>query len=74
MARRTNYGFDKRQKEKQKQEKAEKKRQLRQERKEAREAGQITVDDTMVIAPVDPADLGLDDAGDEAKKDEEPGE
>lgn len=60
MARRTNYGFDKRQKEKQRQEKQEKKRLLRQERKELKETGEITTDDTMVIAPLDPADLGLD--------------
>jgi hypothetical protein len=61
MARRTSYGFDKRQKEKQRQEKAEKKRLLRQERKDAREAGEITADDTMPIAPLDPTDLGLDE-------------
>ncbi|RKZ13690.1 hypothetical protein DRQ53_05955 [bacterium] len=62
MARRTNFGFDKRQKEKLKQEKAAKKRERRQERKEAREAGEITIEDSLVIAPVDPADLGLPDA------------
>ena len=45
MARRTNYGFDKRQKEKQRQEKQAQKRQLRQERKEARESGEITEDE-----------------------------
>jgi hypothetical protein len=61
MARRTNYGFDKRQKEKLRQEKQEKKRLARQERKEARESGEITADDTMLIAPLDPADLGLDE-------------
>lgn len=72
MARRTNYGFDKRQREKQKQAKAEKKRLERQERKEARESGEITQDDTMLIAPLDPADLGLpaeeDDSSDEDEK------
>ena len=59
MARRTNYGFDKRQKEKQRQEKQEQKRQARQERKEARESGELTEDDSMLIAPIDPSDLGL---------------
>jgi hypothetical protein len=72
MARRTNYGFDKRQKEKQRQEKQAQKRQLRQERKEARESGEITEDDTMLIAPVDPADLGLpsEDDGEDDEKEE----
>ena len=72
MARRTNYGFDKRQKEKMRQAKAEKKRLERAERKEAREAGEITQDDSMLIAPLDPADLGLPaaetDAQDEDKE------
>ena len=72
MARRTNYGFDKRQKEKQRQAKAEKKRLERAERKEARESGEITQDDSMLIAPIDPADLGLppEDEG-ESSDDEE---
>jgi hypothetical protein len=59
MARRTNYGFNKRQKEKQKAEKAERKREKKLERKEGDEADQVVPgDDT--IAPIDPADLGLD--------------
>jgi len=74
MARRTNYGFDKRQKEKMRQAKAEKKRLERAERKEAREAGEITQDDSMLIAPLDPSDLGLpaeaDDAPDKDEKSE----
>jgi hypothetical protein len=59
MARRTNYTFDKRQKEKQKAEKAQKKRERRQEKKEMRESGETTAEDNMVIAPLDPEDLGL---------------
>lgn len=71
MARRTNYGFDKRQKEKMRQAKAEKKRLERAERKEAREAGEITQDDSMLIAPLDPTDLGLPaEEGDAPDKDE----
>jgi hypothetical protein len=61
MARRTNYGFNKRQKEKQKAEKAELKREKKRERKEAEEAGEIAPEDDLTIAPIDPADLGLDD-------------
>lgn len=63
MARRTNFGFDKRQKEKLKQEKAAKKRERRLERKEARDSGEATAEDSLVIAPLDPADLGLDPEG-----------
>lgn len=59
MARRTNYSFNKRQKEKLKQEKAEKKREKRLERKAMEEAGEIPPDEDPTIAPIDPADLGL---------------
>lgn len=64
MARRTNYGFNKRQKEKQKQEKAERKREKRLERSAAEESGdvvEIAPEDDPSIAPIDPADLGLTD-------------
>lgn len=61
MAKRTNFGFNKRQKEKQKQEKAALKRERRQERKNAEEAGEITPENDPMIAPVDPKDLGLED-------------
>lgn len=72
MARRTNYGFDKRQKEKHRQAKAEKKRLERLERKEARESGEITRDDSMLIAPLEPEDLGLPaEEDDSAKKETE---
>ena len=71
MARRTSYGFDKRQKEKARQEKAEKKRLLRQERKEARETGEITLEDSMLIAPIDPADLGLPDDEEDKNSEED---
>ena len=70
MARKTNYNFDKRQREKQRMDKAEKKRLARLERKEARESGEITEDDTMVIAPIDPADLGLSGDDESLKSDE----
>ena len=71
MARRTNYGFDKRQKEKMRQAKAEKKRLERLERKEARESGEITRDDSMLIAPLDPEDLGLPAEEKDAKDEDE---
>lgn len=71
MARRTNYGFNKRQKEKQKQEKAERKREKRLEKTAAEEAAAeggvegetpepTIVDDPSIVA-IDPADLGLND-------------
>lgn len=56
MARRSNYGFEKRQKEKLKAEKKAKKLEKRQERKDAVEGG----DEDPMIAPIDPADLGLE--------------
>lgn len=56
MARRTNYTFNKKLKEKEKAEKAERKRERRLERKEAEANGQADPD----IIPIDPADLGLD--------------
>lgn len=58
MARRTNYGFEKRKKEKEKQERALKKRERKQERKDAEEAG-LTPETDPSIVPIDPADLGL---------------
>jgi len=61
MARRTNYGFEKRKKEKEKQERALKKRERRLERKEAEEAGKLDPDFDPSIVPIDPADLGLAD-------------
>jgi hypothetical protein len=61
MAKRTNFGFNKRQKEKQKAEKAALKREKRLERKSAEEAGEITPENDPMIAPIDPADLGLKD-------------
>ena len=61
MARRTNYTFDKRVKEKKKAEKAERKREKRLERKAAEEAGEVEPTKGPEIAPIDPADLGLTD-------------
>ncbi len=62
MARRPNYGFEKRQKEKQKAAKAERKREKRQEKKEAEEAARkLDPDHDPTVAEIDPADLGLDD-------------
>ena len=62
MAKRTNFGFNKRQKEKQKQEKAARKREKRLERKTAGEEGEVSPENDPTIAPVDPADLGLDES------------
>lgn len=59
MARRSNYGYEKRMKEKLKAEKKAKKREKKQEKKEGEEG----TDDPM-IAPIDPADLGLESTGD----------
>lgn len=68
MARRSNYGFEKRQKEKLKAEKKAKKLEKRQERKDAG----VEAEDDPMIAPIDPADLGLDaEAGEAAEKQEE---
>lgn len=61
MARRPNFGFDKRQKEKQKREKKAQKREKKMERKEAEAAGEIEPQDGPEIAPIDPTDLGLDE-------------
>lgn len=76
MARRTNYSFEKRKKEKEKQERAQKKRERKLERKEAQEAGELDPDFDPSIAPIDPADLGLepraDSSDDEAPEDEKP--
>jgi hypothetical protein len=58
MARRTNYTFNKKKKEREKAEKAERKRERRLERKEAEENGTSQGDPDII--PIDPADLGLD--------------
>ncbi len=58
MAKRTNYGFNKRQKEKQKQEKAERKREQRLARKEGEGEDAVVPEDPDIV-PIDPADLGL---------------
>lgn len=64
MARRPNYGFEKRQKEKRKQAKAERKKEMKEQRKEAAANGEIENPDTPYddpdIVPIDPSDLGLD--------------
>ncbi|HKK69745.1 MAG TPA: hypothetical protein VKA86_00910 [Candidatus Krumholzibacteria bacterium] len=59
MARRSNYGFEKRQKEKLKREKKQKKLERKLEKKESEANGEAGEDPS--IAPIDPADLGLDD-------------
>jgi len=62
MARRANYGYEKRLKEKKKAEKREKKREEKQARKEAEENGTAPTleGEDPTIAPIDPADLGLE--------------
>lgn len=63
MARRANYGYEKRLKEKKKAEKREKKREEKLARKEAEENGTaetVDVEEDPSIAPIDPADLGLE--------------
>lgn len=67
MARRSNYGYEKRMKEKAKAEKKAKKREKKLEKKDGEEE---VVEDPM-IAPIDPADLGLDTVPDDASKDDE---
>jgi hypothetical protein len=62
MARRTNYNFEKRQREKKKARKKEIKREQKQERKDGSEIEETPASPygDPEIAPIDPADLGLD--------------
>lgn len=64
MARRSNYGYEKRMKEKAKAEKKAKKREKKLEKKDGEEGAEETVEDVVeddpMIAPIDPSDLGLD--------------